>query len=151
VEFTPTIWPEEAARDDMDHCRECELHCQRSRVIWGEGNPHAPIIVILDNPGAREDKFGNPFVCGTRQTLQYAAFEAGLKMEDLFITYILKCRPTRRYNKEASRGTCVRYLENQLQAQKPKLVFCLGNTAVQWFFENMEADVKSLRGTWYDV
>ncbi|MDS1030645.1 hypothetical protein RDV78_09230 [Bacillota bacterium LX-D] len=54
--FLPIIWLEKAAPVDVANCQKCELHCQRSRVIWGEGNPNAPIIVILDNPGAREDK-----------------------------------------------------------------------------------------------
>jgi DNA polymerase len=50
-------------------------------VIWGEGNPNAPIFIILDNPGAREDREGTPFVCGTRETLQYGMMEAGLDID----------------------------------------------------------------------
>jgi DNA polymerase len=149
--FLPAIWPEEAVPNEEADCQKCELNSQRSRVIWGEGNPRAPIIVILDNPGAREDKNGNPFVCGTRQTLQFAAFKAGLKIEHLFVTYILKCRPVRRYNKEIARGTCMRHLERQLSSQKPQIAFCMGNTAVQWFFDDMEAEVKNLRGRWHNV
>lgn len=49
------IWPEEAAPPEARQCERCELSKQRSRVIWGEGNPNAPILFILDNPGARED------------------------------------------------------------------------------------------------
>ncbi|MEK5389445.1 uracil-DNA glycosylase family protein [Margalitia sp. FSL K6-0131] len=47
-------------------------------MIWGEGNPNGDIYVILDNPGAREDREGNPFVCGTRQTLQQAIEETNI-------------------------------------------------------------------------
>lgn len=83
--FTPVNMPEDAAPSDVLNCQKCELHCQRSRVIWGEGNLDAPIIVILDNPGAREDREGNSFICGTRQTLQQAAFKAGLKIDDLYV------------------------------------------------------------------
>jgi DNA polymerase len=43
------------------------------------------------------------------------------------------------------------YLLRQLDRQKPKLVFCLGNTAVQWYFGDMQAEVKNLRGIWHDV
>ncbi len=54
-DFSPVIWPEEKVPEQAANCQKCELHCQRSRIIWGEGNPKAPILVLLDNPGARED------------------------------------------------------------------------------------------------
>lgn len=76
----------------------------------GEGNPKAPIMVLIDNPGAREDKEGKEFICGTRQTLQAAAFLAKLELKDMYITYLLKCRPIRKYNKEEARGKCFNYL-----------------------------------------
>lgn len=150
-DFSPVIWPEDRVPAEVVNCQKCELCSQRTRVIWGEGNPHAPIIVILDNPGAREDKEGNEFLCGTRQTLQAAAFRANLEMGDLYITYVLKCRPKRKYNKEEARGICKGYLNQQIAVQKPKFAFCLGNISVQWFFENMDADVKTLRGKWQNV
>ncbi|HBN83324.1 MAG TPA: uracil-DNA glycosylase [Clostridiales bacterium] len=148
-EFSPTIWPETKVPPEALDCQKCELYRQRSRMIWGEGNTSAPVLLILDNPGAREDKDGNAYVCGTRQTLQLAAFNAGFKAEDLYVTYVLKCQPKRQYNKEEARGTCMEHLNNQLLQQKPKLAFCLGNVAVQWFFDDMEKDVKTLRGTWH--
>ena len=111
----------------------------------------APIAVILDNPGSREDKEGKSFVCGARLKLQEAAYEAGLGAEDLYVTYILKCRPLRCYDKEGARSTCIGYLAQQLDRQKPALVLCMGNTAVQWYFGDMKAEVKNLRGTWHDV
>lgn len=151
INFTPVFLPEDKVPSEFIGCQKCELHCQRSRMIWGEGNPKAPVIVVLDNPGAREDCNGEPFVCGTRQTLQFAAFQAGLTADDLYITYVLKCRPVRRYNKEGARGTCMVHLIQQIRYQQPKLAFCLGNTAVQWFFDSPDAEVKNLRGVWHEA
>lgn len=120
-------------------------------MVWGEGNPNAPIMIILDNPGAREDREGNSFVCGTRFTLQQAAEESGLLAADLYVTYILKRRPIRAYNKEETRQICMKHLAQQLEEKKPKLLFCLGNIAVQAFFNNPDAEVKQLRGNWHMV
>ncbi|WP_254052753.1 uracil-DNA glycosylase [Bacillus sp. V59.32b] len=120
-------------------------------MIWGEGNPDAPIMIILDNPGAREDREGSPIVCGTRQTLQQAANEVGLDVNDLYVTYILKRRPVKAYDKKSVRETCMMHLTEQLKEKTPKLILCLGNVAVQSFFKDESADVKSLRGSWYDV
>lgn len=118
-------------------------------MIWGEGNPKAAIVAILDNPGAREDREGNAFVCGTRQTLQRAAHEAGLGMNDLHVTYILKCRPTRAYDKDAARNACMEHLYRQIRAQNPRFAICLGNIAAQWFFGDRSLEVRNLRGVWH--
>ena len=115
-------------------------------MIWGEGNPEAPIMILLDNPGAREDRENKPFICGTRQTLQQAADQVGLKVEDLYVTYVLKRKPKRSYDKDTTRQICMNHLNQQLKLKQPHLVVCLGNVSVQFFFQNQEAEVKSLRG-----
>lgn len=74
-----------------------------------------------------------------------------LKIEDLYITYILKRRPVRAYNKEQTRQICMNHLYAQIAVKKPKLILCLGNVAVQSFFQSAEAEVKKMRGSWYDV
>ena len=43
------------------------------------------------------------------------------------------------------------HLKQQLQTKHPKFVVCLGNIAVQAFFQNPETDVKTLRGKFHDV
>ncbi len=149
--FCPEIWPEDPTPESQLDCRKCGLYQQGSRMIWGEGNPNAPIMLILDNPGAREDRQGNPMVCGTRQTLQKASYEAGLDKSELYVTYILKRRPVRTYDKEQVRTICMGHLEEQLHGHRPGIIVCLGNVAVQSFFRNPEIDVKSLRGSLYKV
>ncbi|MCP3775895.1 uracil-DNA glycosylase [Paenibacillus sp. MZ04-78.2] len=147
----PITLPEEAAPLYAASCRLCELANQRTRVIWGEGNPEGRVIMLLDNPGAREDREGRTFVCGTRATLQLGAAEAGLDMNDVYVTYVLKCRPIRKYDKEAARNSCRAHLLSQLEQKRPKLMICLGNVAVQAFFQDPEVEVKRLRGSWYDI
>ncbi len=151
TDFCPVIWPEVPTPKNQQNCKECGLYTHGSRMVWGEGNPDAPIMIVLDNPGSREDREGNSFVCGTRQTLQRAANEVQLHMDDLYVTYILKRRPTRKYKKDETRQTCMLHLNQQLRTNNPKFIFCMGNVAVQSFFNEPEATVKSLRGEWHDV
>lgn len=149
--FCPIALAEDPTPDYLLDCKDCGLYKQGTRMVWGEGNPEAPIMIILDNPGAREDRGGESFLCGTRQTLQEVANDAGLKLDDLYVTFILKRKPVRAYDKEVVRQICMRHLEQQLQEKNPTLILCLGNVAVQSFFQNPEAEVKSLRGSWHDV
>ncbi|WP_316570735.1 uracil-DNA glycosylase [Neobacillus sp. YIM B06451] len=149
--FCASLWNEEPTPENLINCSECGLDKHGSRMVWGEGNPHAPLLILLDNPGAREDREGKPFLCGTRQTLQKAAFEAGFQAEDLYVTYVLKRKPVRKYDKERTRQICMNHLKQQLELKHPQLIVCLGNIAVQSFFENNDTDVKSLRGKIHEV
>ncbi|PWA09761.1 uracil-DNA glycosylase [Pueribacillus theae] len=149
--FCPVLWPEEPTPEHLINCSSCGLDKQGSRMVWGEGNPEAPIMVVLDNPGAREDREGNPFVCGTRQMLQQAVNHVSLDKDDLYITYILKRKPVRAYDKERTRQICMVHLKEQLQAKQPDFIVCLGNVAVQSFFQNPKLDVKTLRGVMHHV
>jgi len=145
----PIILPEDNPPDGVPGCQKCELAHQRTRVIWGEGNPSASIVVVLDNPGARENKYGEPYLCGTRETLQLAASKVGMKPEQLYVTYILKCRPIRAYDKPKARTECLSYLREQVNIIKPKIIVTLGNVATQSFLGEPTAEVKNLRGTIY--
>lgn len=150
-DFCPSIWPEDPVPIKQTNCESCGLYKHGSRMIWGEGNPEAPIMIILDNPGARENREGNPFICGTRQTLQQAANEVTLTVNELYVTFILKRKPTKKYKKDEARNICMLHLKQQLSEYKPTLIFCMGNIAVQSFFCKPEATVKSLRGKWHKV
>ncbi len=120
MNFSPVILPEDIIPADAGDYKQCEVCTDKSRIIWGEGNPKAPIVVILDNPGAREDKEGKEYVCGTRETLQSAIYHASLKLDEIYITYLLKCRPLRKYNKEKAREFSKPFLIKQIKSMQPK-------------------------------
>ena len=149
--FIPIIWPEEKIPPEANGYEQCEVCTQKSRIIWGEGNSEAPILVILDNPGAREDREGREYVCGTRETLQMAIYKVGLDLDNIYVTYLLKCRPLRKYDKEKARAFSKPFLVRQIKNKQPEFIVCLGDVVVQSVFGNNEAHVKNLRGSWHMV
>lgn len=151
MDYPFVILPEEQTPEDIQHCERCELSKHRNRVIWGEGNPQASLMMILDNPGAREDRQGNSFLCGTRETLQLGMREAGIDANSVYVTYLLKCRPIRAYNKPEARAACLPHLQLQLLQRQPSVLFGFGNVVAEALFPQMEnASVKELRGNWHD-
>lgn len=143
--------PEEESPACARHCERCELSGQRRRVVWGEGNPDAPIVMILDNPGAREDREGRPFLCGTRETLQRGMREAGISTDSVYVTYLLKCRPVRAYDKPKAREACLPHLQLQLREKRPQALFGFGNVVAEALLPWKEdPSVKALRGSWHD-
>jgi uracil-DNA glycosylase family 4 len=147
--FDPEILPEESPPSFAVECQRCELSKQRQRVVWAEGNPEAAIFILMDNPGLRENREGVSFVCGTRETLQYGLREAGIDIGLVYVSYLLKCRPIRAYNKTLARETCFSHLQFQLEGKKPRLLLGLGNTVAESLFPQREADVKGFRGKWH--
>ncbi|GAA0136152.1 uracil-DNA glycosylase [Paenibacillus sp. YSY-4.3] len=145
------VLPEEQAPQGIEHCELCELSKQRNRVIWGEGNPKASLMMILDNPGAREDREGNSFLCGTRETLQFGMRESGIDVNEVYVTYLLKRRPMRAYNKPETRAACLPHLQMQIFQKQPLVLFGFGNVVAEALFPDTEsASVKELRGSWQE-
>ncbi len=134
------------APSESQFCRLCELSGHSDRMIWGEGNPCAPMFVILDNPRARENRHGIPFLCSTRETIQKVSCQVGINPDYMFVSYILKYRPKRAYDKPTARATCIKYIRQQLKLVKPKVVMCLGNVVCQSIFSESDARVRLLGG-----
>jgi uracil-DNA glycosylase family 4 len=149
--FAPIILPEDQIPPEAKDYKKCEVYTQNPYIIWGEGNPKAPIVTILDNPGERKDKNNKEYVCGTRQTLQKAIHQVDLDIKDIYITYLLKCRPLRRYDKEKARSFSKPFLIQQIKKIHPKFIVYLGDTVVQSIFDSKEAHVKDLRGKWHTI
>ncbi|MFN7144292.1 MAG: uracil-DNA glycosylase [Myxococcota bacterium] len=126
----------------------------RSRIVWAEGTPGAPLAIVLDNPGAREAVDGTPMVCGTRTTLRQTTHAAGLRDEDLYVTWVLKWRPRRAYDRAGAHAACLPWLEAELLAARPRVLLCLGDVATRALLADPSVSVKALRQsprTWHGI
>ena len=76
-------------------CMNCKLSSTRKNFVFGKGNPNAEIMFIGEGPGKKEDEQGEPFV-GRSGELLTGIIENGMNMvrEDVYISNIVKCRPT---------------------------------------------------------
>ena len=115
-------------------CRACDLAERRTNVVFGEGNPRSPLVLVGEGPGEQEDKTGRPFVGRAGQLLDRALADAGLTRKDVYITNTVKCRaadwstgkPQNRPPTDAETETCRQWLLPQLAAIAPKVILCIG-------------------------
>lgn len=142
------VWPEAPRPAHAVPCDHCELKAHSPRVVWGEGNPFAEAWILLDNPGARENADHTPWVCGTRQTLYAAVAKAGFGADDCYLTYVLRRRPRRAYAKETERAQCLLNLSDDMAEHPPRLLLCLGDTAIRTFLGDPETSVRKTRQRW---
>ena len=118
-------------------CQDCNLHLGRTNAVPGEGSPHAEIMFIGEGPGYNEDKQARPFVGPAGQFLNELLSSIGLRREDVFITNMVKCRPPN--NRDPFPGeieACSHYLDEQIEAIKPKIIVPLGRHALARWFPN---------------
>lgn len=118
-------------------CEQCELSQTRTNVVFGEGNPDTPLVIVGEGPGANEDATGRPFVGRAGNLLDQALREAGLTRKHIYICNVIKCRAcitengsTRNRPPRTSEiSACLPWLEQQLATIKPLVILCLGAPA----------------------
>ena len=140
---------------DIGDCRRCRLHEGRTKIVFGVGNEHAPLVFVCEGPGADEDAQGIPFVGRAGQLLtqmiENTAKKEGipLRREDVYICNVVKCRPPENRTPEADEmEICGQFLNRQLAAIQPKAICVLGGTAVRALLGQKEG-VTKLRGRWF--
>ncbi len=147
---TPTDPSLEAIRADIGDCTRCKLHEQRTKIVFGEGNPHAQLVFVGEGPGADEDTTGRPFVGRAGQLLDKIIAAIGLKREDVYIANVVKCRPPGNRTPERDEvATCEPFLFRQLSVIRPHVIVALGSPAFQCLLKTKDTITRA-RGEWRD-
>ncbi|RTL55254.1 MAG: DUF4130 domain-containing protein [Bradyrhizobiaceae bacterium] len=145
-------------RDEAASCRACHLWKDATQTVFGEGPQHAPIMLVGEQPGDKEDIAGKPFVGPAGQMLDRALEDAGIDRTKVYVTNAVK------HFKFVPRGkirlhqkpnapeikACRQWYERELASVKPKLVVALGATAAQCVFGKITQIGKN-RGHVIDV
>jgi len=120
-------------------CQGCELYRAATQAVLGEGPASAPIMLVGEQPGDREDLAGRPFVGPAGGVLDRALADAGIERSEVYLTNAVKHfkfeeRGKRRIHKKPSSGeitACKPWLEAELVIVQPRLIVCLGATAAR--------------------
>jgi uracil-DNA glycosylase family 4 len=127
-------------------CVKCPLGQTRTNFVFGVGNPQATLMLIGEAPGAEEDAQGEPFVGRAGQLLNKILEAIHFKREEVYICNILKCRPPGNRKPAGEEiDLCLPYLKKQIALIRPKLILCLGLTAIENLLQTTES-LTALRG-----
>ncbi len=126
-------------REEIDRCRACPLWERATRAVPGEGRPHAPVMLVGEQPGDQEDRAGRPFVGPAGRLLDAALEKAGVDRGDVFVTNAVKHfnwfpRGKRRMHKTPAQSevaACLDWLEAEIALVRPRIIVCLGATAAK--------------------
>ncbi|MCK9229810.1 MAG: uracil-DNA glycosylase [Syntrophales bacterium] len=140
----------EEIRTDLGDCRRCGLYKTRRNIVFGEGNPRAPLVFVGEAPGADEDRQGRPFTGRAGRLLTRIIEAMGMKREDIYICNILKCRPPENRNPGPDEiSACEPFLKRQIDAIQPRVICALGTFAAKTLL-GKDAPITVLRGTFHE-
>jgi uracil-DNA glycosylase family protein len=120
-------------------CRACPLWARATQTVFGEGDAHAEVMLVGEQPGDEEDVKGRPFVGPAGRLLDLALEAAGIDRRRLYVTNAVKhfkwqLRGKRRLHKTPAQReieACHPWLEREIAAVQPQVIVCLGATAAR--------------------
>lgn len=129
----------EEVHTDAIVCCRCDLCYGRTHVVFGDGSAPARLMIVGEGPGADEDKQAKPFVGRAGKLLNQLLEEAGLRREDIWVTNIVRCRPTTKQgetirNRDPNSTeikACNIWMNQEYRFVSPEFVVCLGGVPAQ--------------------
>lgn len=161
-ELPPLSRPEKTARlatllAKAQHDLHPYLNDIATKIVFGEGDPDAPIMFIGEGPGIEEDRLGRPFVGRSGQLLDKQIAAMGYQREQVFIGNIVKLRSAS-YDQAEGRvkdrpptpeevARNIPFLHQQIEIIRPQAIVTLGAPAIKWL-TGTTVNVSKIRGTW---
>ena len=135
-----------AIREDVGDCQRCPLARTRKTIVFGQGSPNARLMFVGEAPGGDEDEQGLAFVGKAGQLLTKIIEAIGMRREDVFIANVLMCRPPQNRNPEPDEIlACQPFLDQKIEAIRPKVLVGLGKFGAHWLLKTAEP-ITRLRG-----
>jgi DNA polymerase len=131
-----------ALRDEALRCTRCDLYCDATQTVFGEGPLDARILFVGEQPGDQEDLAGRPFVGPAGEVFNAALEEAGIERSTTYVTNAVKhfkfvLRGKRRIHQTPGQDeieACRWWVDKERGLIVPALTVALGGTAGRSLF-----------------
>lgn len=131
------------AESEILACLVCNK-AKKGRLVPGEGNAKAKIVLIGEAPGKNEVVSGLPFVGRAGKVLRSLLEQIGINARDVFITSAVKYLPKNYVTpKQVDITHGRKHLFKQLEIIQPKIIVLLGSIAAQAVLEEKFSISKS--------
>ncbi len=125
-------------------------------IVFGEGAEAPALMMIGEAPGGDEEKQGRPFVGKAGKNLSAFLKVVGLKREEIYISNVVKLRPTkaspktgRAVNRPPSAEEIaffLPFLREEIQMIAPRVIVTLGNVPLQAVTGERRATIGDYHG-----
>jgi DNA polymerase len=167
-------------QDNYSNCTACGLCTSRQKVVFGDGNPNARIVVVTKAPGIDEDQTGIPMVGATGRILDWILAKESkipelvmlsssfttkknfywpdhLKAKEILMQYIfytstVLCRPGEKAEVEKEHlKACYNRLVQTIYQVDPTVIIAAGATANKVLMGKVAVSIMKVRGMITDI
>ena len=135
-------------RQELSNFQGCPLRDTAMNLVFADGNPQSPVMLIGEAPGEEEDRQGKPFVGTSGKLLDQMLASVGINRADVYISNILFWRPPgNRTPTDAEIASCIPFVERHIALINPKVLVLLGGVATKTLLRSKEG-ITRIRGRW---
>ena len=128
-----------AIGESIQQCRRCEIGCNGTNAVMGEGLQNAPLMIVGEQPGDVEEQQGRPFIGPAGRLLRAHLEDAGIDQRAAYVTNAVKHfkftqRGKRRLHQSPTAkeiDICRWWVDGERELVKPQLVLALGASAAR--------------------
>ena len=135
----------------IEAIQDCDLKKNSSKIVFGDGNIHSPIMIVGEGPGQKEDELGKPFVGDAGTLLNKMLKAIKIEREKIYITNVVNYRPPNNRKPEKSEiNRYSEYLKEHISIIDPQILILMGSTAMEALFGGNKRISKE-RGQWKEI
>ena len=129
----------------------CELKQGARNLVFADGTPGAPVMIVGEAPGRDEDREGRPFVGRAGQLLDRMLSAIGLgRKGSVYITNVLPWRPPQNRDPKPDEIAMMQpFLFRHIALANPQVLVIVGNHSCQALLG--KRGITRLRGHWAEA
>lgn len=129
----------------------CPLKSTATNLVFADGNPSAPLMILGEAPGADEDATGKLFVGRAGQLLDRMLAAIGLDRTGVYISNVLPWRPPgNRTPTPLEVAACLPFTLRHIELVGPRWLVTVGAAATQTLTGTSDG-IMRLRGKWREI
>ena len=130
---------------------DCELKKNSNQIVFSDGDPGSPIMIVGEGPGQKEDEIGKPFVGDAGVLLNKMLEAIYIKRPKIYITNVVNYRPPNNRKPEPSEiNRYSAFLREHINIIDPKILILMGSTAMEALY-GQTLKISKERGIWKEL
>ena len=129
----------------------CELKKNSKQIVFNDGDPQSPVMIVGEGPGQKEDEIGKPFVGDAGVLLNKMPEAINVKRSKIYITNVVNYRPPN--NRKPEQSEINRYsvfLREHINIIDPRILILMGGTAMEALY-GQTLKISKERGKWKEL
>tara|TARA_B100001029_G_scaffold179266_1_gene188188 strand:- start:1238 stop:1942 length:705 start_codon:yes stop_codon:yes gene_type:complete len=141
----------EKLKNIISEVSNCNLKKNSSKIVFSDGDPQSPIMIVGEGPGQKEDEVGKPFVGDAGMLLNRMLEAINIKRSKVYITNVVNYRPPNNRKPETSEiNRYSVFLREHISIINPKILILMGSTAMESLF-GQTLKISKERGKWKEL